>query len=295
MKITIKQKSERRYKDTLFRKLFGDTKNFLELYNAVADTYFPDDTVITPCPSNELLARFNDLAAFIGNQLIVFFEHQSSMSINMPLRLLSYITDILYSQITNTDSLYSNTQIKIPTPKFYVLFNGKQRLGNRVLKLSDAFIIRESEPSMELIAHVIDIKLNSGEEALNRSSTLQGYSFLIEEIRKNQMLGMTRDKSIKAAIDKCIETDVLKAFLTENYLEVTKMLNWEYNADAEKRVIKKEAEQQGLQRGRQQGLQRGRQQGRQQGAELLAKFVKDGIPLDVALEKIKSEKSAYNN
>ena len=265
--ITTK-KSSRQYKDTLFRTLFGDSKNFLELYNAVADEHYPDDTIVTPCPSNDLLAKFNDLAACIGNQLIVFFEHQSTISNNMPLRLLSYVTDILYLHIVDRDKLYSSTQVMIPAPKFYVLYNGKQRLGNHVMKLSDAFIAKDSGPMLELTANIVDINLKSGDAALTRSSTLQGYSFLIEEVRKNQVSGMTRDKAIVAAIDKCIELDVLTEFLTEQYAEVSKMLNWEYDADAERRVLTEEA--------------------MQQGAELLAKMVKEGTPVDEALEKVKA-------
>ena len=83
---------------------------------------------------------------------------------------------------------------------------------------------------------------------------------------------MTRDKAISAAIDLCIDTGVLTEFLTEHYLEVSKMLNWEYDADAEKRVLTEEAMQQGM----------------QQGADLLAKLIKEGIPLNEALEQIKS-------
>jgi len=114
------QKTGRTYKDTLFRTIFGDSRNFLELYNAVANEHYPADTIVTPCPSNDLLAKFNDLAACIGDQLIVFFEHQSTISKNMPLRLLSYVTDILHLHIVDKDRLYGNTQVKIPTPKFYV-------------------------------------------------------------------------------------------------------------------------------------------------------------------------------
>jgi len=55
-------------------------------------------------------------------------------------------------------------------------------------------------------------------------------------------------------------------------MEVSKLLNWEYDAEAEKRVLREES----------------RQQGRQEGAELLAKFIKEGTPIDEALEKVKS-------
>ena len=270
------QKSARQYKDTLFRTLFGESKKFLELYNAVADEHYPDDTIVTPCPSNDLLAKFNDLAACIGDQLIVFFKHQSTISSNMPLRLLSYVTDILYLHIVDKDKLYSNTQVMIPSPKFYVLYNGEQKLIANEIRLSDAFRVHDSEPMMELVAKVIDINLSSGELVLTRSTTLQGYSYLIDVIRKNQINGMTRDKAIAAAIDLCIDSGVLTEFLTEYYLEVSKMLNWEYDADAERRVLTEEAMQQGI------------QQGRQQGADLLAKLIKEGAPVDEALEKVKS-------
>ena len=160
-------------------------------------------------------------------------------------------------------------------PRFYVLYNGEQRLAEHVLKLSDAFILRDSVPVMELVAKVIDINLNSS-IVLNRSGTLQGYAFLIDEVRKNQQNGMTRDAAISTAIDSCIKSNILTEFLTEHYMEVNRMLNWEYDADAERRVLDEEARQRGM------------QQGISQGAELLAKLLREGLSLDEALEKVKS-------
>ena len=80
MENTDIQQTSRQYKDTVFRALFGDSKRFLELYNAVADEYLPEDTIVTPFPPNALLARFKDIAAQVGSQLIIFFEQQSSPS-----------------------------------------------------------------------------------------------------------------------------------------------------------------------------------------------------------------------
>ena len=78
------QQTSRQFKDTVFRALFGDSKMFLELYNAIADEHFPDDTAVTPFPPNSLLARFNDLAGLVGTQLVVFFEQQSSSNFLQP-------------------------------------------------------------------------------------------------------------------------------------------------------------------------------------------------------------------
>jgi hypothetical protein len=114
----------------------------------------------------------------------------------------------------------------IPTPKFYILYNGEQRLNDHVLKLSDAFIQSDSEPALELTAKVVNINYNCGDAALDRSSSLMGYSFLIAEIRKNMRNGMTRDNAITTAIDLCIKQDLLKTFLKDHFEEVVKMLNY---------------------------------------------------------------------
>jgi len=206
------------------------------------------------------------------------------MSTNMPLRLLSYVSDILHLHVVDRDALYGPEQVMIPTPKFYVLYNGKQKLKKHELRLSDAFRTKDPKPSLELTAKIIDINVHSGEIALTRSANLHGYSQLIDSIRKNILTGMTRDMAISTAIDSCIDNDVLADFLTEHYLEVGKMLNWEYDADVEKRVIAEQSEQKGLKK----GMKRGVKQGQQKTLELIDKLVKDGMSLDEALAKVRS-------
>ena len=96
-----KDKTGKQYRDTVFRTLFHDKKRAIELCNDVAGTAYPEDTPVELCSldsSSSLLARYNDVAFAIGNQLIVMCEHQSSINPNMPLRFLPYITDMIYSQ-----------------------------------------------------------------------------------------------------------------------------------------------------------------------------------------------------
>ena len=193
----------------------------------------------------------------------------------MPLRLLSYVTDIINLNIVNKDKLFGNTQVKIPTPKFYVMYNGKQSFGSKEQRLSEAFILQDNEPSLELIAKVIDINVGSGETALTRSVTLQGYSLLVDKIRKNESTGMPRDKAIIKAMDSCIDEDVLVEFLTTHYTEVLKMLNWEYDADAVERVIRYEEREEG----RKEGLAEGK-------AEEKILIAQNLLNLDVSIDKI---------
>jgi hypothetical protein len=282
------QKTSRQFKDTVFRALFGDSGRFLELYNAVADEQMPDGTAVTPCPSNTLLARFNDLAALVGPQLVVFFEHQSSISKNMPLRLLQYVTDIMYSQIDDRDKLYGSTQVMVPAPKFFIMYNGVQEIESRTVKLSDSFHVKESKPSLELTAKVIDINYDSGEPALKRSASLHGYAFLISEIRNNMQAGMSRDDAIIRAIDFCIKHDILQTFLKDHYQEVTKMLNYEYDAQAERRILRQEGRQEGIQEGMQEGMQKGMQKERQEMIKLMLKVQRGNITIDEALNKARS-------
>ena len=55
----VHEKTGHKYKDTLFRTLFGDRKHFLELYNAVADEHYPDDTPVEMCPAiNRCICTF---------------------------------------------------------------------------------------------------------------------------------------------------------------------------------------------------------------------------------------------
>jgi hypothetical protein len=140
--------------------------------------------------------------------------------------------------------------VKIPAPLIFVLYNGKKHLGSRVLRLSDAYMKADAanakpdaEPALELTAKVVDINYGSGAPALERSPSLSGYSYLIAVIRKNIQSGMTRDEAIVAAIDLCIKEGVLTEFLRAHYQEVIKMLNYEYDAEAERRVLREEARQ----------------------------------------------------
>ena len=124
------------------------------------------------------------------------YEHQSSINPNMPLRFLSNITDTFYSWFVDMDKIYRSTTLKIPAPQFYVLYNGKEELKNNVLKLSDAFKIKTSGPSLELTVKILDVNYESSNEVLNKSKSLGGYAYLIAQIRHFESIGLKRDAAI---------------------------------------------------------------------------------------------------
>jgi len=69
--------------------------------------------------------RGNDLSFTIEDKLVVLFEHQSSKNENMTLRDLIYCARV-YELIISNGMLYSEKRVNIPTPEFYVLYNGKK-------------------------------------------------------------------------------------------------------------------------------------------------------------------------
>ena len=81
----------RRYKDRLFRFLFRNKRDLLELYNAVNGSAYtdPEDLEIITLEDVIFMKMKNDLSFMVYDQLNLY-EHQSTFSPNMPLRGLLY-------------------------------------------------------------------------------------------------------------------------------------------------------------------------------------------------------------
>ena len=233
------------FRDIFFRHLFHDPKRAIELCNALVDADYPDDTPVEflSLETDTLMARFNDVAFTVGEQLIVMVEHQSTINPNMPLRFLGYIWNTLNTKLKTHDSLFAHKRMSIPTPRFFVLYNGKGKLKERESRLSDAFMRRDDNPSLELTVTAIDINRNNGEEVLVKSQSLYAYASLITEIEERMAAEIGRDRAIREAVQYCVEHNILAQYLKENFEEVCKMLGMVYDKAAEARVLKEEGRQ----------------------------------------------------
>jgi hypothetical protein len=243
----IGEKSDKKYKDTFFRSLFCDKERALELFNAIEGTDFPKGTPLDFFSQGDksLVWRNNDLAFVINNLLLAIKDHQGTLNPNMPFRLLPFAVDILYTWLTNKKELYKNKLVTIPTPKFYVLYNGKEKLKSNILRLSDSFRFDSHDFSMELTVKVIDINYKSGSEVLQKSPSLNGYAYLVESIRQNINDGLSRDIAIASAVNHCINKDILTKFLQENYQEVCSMFNYGITYEEEMEIKQEEAWEKG--------------------------------------------------
>ena len=119
--------ANKKYKDTVFRRLFSDRDNLLSLYNAVNGTAYtdPSELEIVTLESAIYMGMKNDLAFIIDTNLFLY-EHQSTYNPNMPLRDLLYIS-AEYQKLVDDRSLYSSALQRIPAPNFIVFYNGEKR------------------------------------------------------------------------------------------------------------------------------------------------------------------------
>ena len=185
MEIHELENPNREVKDSLFTKLFNDEKNALELYNAITTSNEKNDVIVLKTLSDVFYHILkNDLAFLIGNKVIVFMEHQSSLNPNMAIRLLFYAASV-YKGLIDNSALYSSKRALLPYPEFFVLYNGEEELADETtLKLSDSFERGGKSVDLELKVKVININVGHNEGMLERSEYLSGYAIMVGKIRE---------------------------------------------------------------------------------------------------------------
>jgi hypothetical protein len=215
-------KANRQYKDSIFTSLFSDEKRCLELYNALEGTEYKDaGLVFINTLSNVLyMDKKNDISFIIGGRLLILIEHQSTISENLPLRMLSYIAR-LYEETTEERKVYKQRLLKIPEPEFIVLYNGKEAYPKeKILKLSDAFrkddvneISKKKINSLDLTVRVININKGCNPEIERKSQTLADYATFVDKVREYQKAGHPLEKAVKLSVQHCMKHDILKDYL----------------------------------------------------------------------------------
>jgi hypothetical protein len=119
--------ANKEYKSSAFALLFRDKAKLIELYNAIENKQYPADADvrINTLDGALFLSRANDLSFLLEGKLVVLMEHQSTVSQNMPLRMLSYVSR-LYEGIVESRSVYARRRAAVPRPEFIVLYNGAE-------------------------------------------------------------------------------------------------------------------------------------------------------------------------
>ncbi len=108
----------------------------------------------------------NDVSFGLGGKLLVLAEHQSTVNENMPLRGLLYIGRA-FEQLVPVRDRYRRKKVMLPKPEIYVFYNGREKYEKeKILYLSDSYIIQDDEPTLEL--KVININPEENHEVLEK-------------------------------------------------------------------------------------------------------------------------------
>ena len=274
------KKRNRRYKDSVFVDFFSEDRtakaNFLALYNALHGTDYQSTAILKNIRLKQVLYMnfANDVSYLVDNKIIVLAEHQSTINPNMPIRCLEYVAR-LYEQFYKSKEKYSRKQLAIPTPEFYVFYNGKQPYTtNSVLKLSDSFTQTHDEYALELSVKVVNINYDKASEILKLCKPLKQYSLFVDAVRRN--IAVDKEHGFEKAIKECIQNDILREYLQRKSKEVLNMLIGEYDYDTDIAVQREESFDMGLAEGEARGRSEGSRQAKLETAKTMLTM---GYPL----------------
>ena len=271
-------KLNRKFKDTLFRKVFNNKRDLLSLYNALNNTEHTDESLITiNTIEDAIYIGYKNDISFIINSELNLYEHQSSVNPNMPVRGLIYFAELYKGYIDQNNLLiYNERLVKLPFPRYVVFYNGtEEQPEEQELRLSDSFVqVPEGEslkdtagteadktdkPSVEVVVQLLNINYGCNQELMEKCQKLMEYSKFVALVRvKSDMLTEKYKKEIFAeavalAIDEAIRDNVLKDILSKNMAEVTDMLLTEFDEKAYIEGVKKQSYEEGEASGKARG------------------------------------------
>ena len=83
------------------------------------------------------------------------------------------------------ENLYGTKRIQIPTPQFVIFYNGSQEQPDRkILRLSDAYCVKEEHPALELTAVMLNINRGHNEKLKEMCKSLKDYSEYTARVRE---------------------------------------------------------------------------------------------------------------
>ncbi len=238
----------RKYKDSLFRKIFSDRKDLLDLYNALNGTQYTDEEELTVTTLEDVIyiSIKNDVSFLLGGTMNLY-EHQSSYNPNMPIRGLMYLARLYQNYIDDCEiNVFSPVLKHLPSPKFIVFYNGsRDEPDQKLLRLTDAFAEEGApeESCLECCATMLNINYGHNYELMEKCRRLEEYSVFVAEVRKALEEGGDQRQAVDDAIDICIEKGVLRDILIKERAAIMNMVlsctEKQYD-----RLVRKELEQQ---------------------------------------------------
>ena len=274
----------RKYKDRLFRFIFSDKGNLLQLYNAINDSHYsnPDDLVITTIDDVVYMGMKNDLS-FIIDDIMSLYEHQSTYSPNLPLRCLFYFSAMYRNYIEPMkQKLYTDSPLRIPFPVYLVFYNGSiEEPERKEILLSDLFIQNGKglQPALECTALLLNINVGHNQELMEKCRILKEYAQFIHTIRSKISVGLPFQEAVETTVEDCISQNILSEILRKNKAEVIDMILTEYDENEFREFLKEDSWKKGHEAGVQDGIKTGIR-------EIIRTFTELQLPKEQLLDKL---------
>lgn len=282
-------RSNRRYRDVLFRRLFREKRDLLDLYNALNGSTYrnPEELEVVTMEDVIFMKMKNDLSFMIGNTLSLY-EHQSTWNPNMPLRGLLYFAQQFEGLLASRkDDIYSTKCIELPIPVYIVFYNGSgMQTDNLMLYLSDSFSMGRGGGCLECTCEVLNINRGYNQALMEKCHRLWEYSEFSSEIEENIKKGMRREEAIHTAMDTCIERGILRDILMKQKAEVLHMLLTEYDEKKHFKTLFREGKEEGIKEGMEIGWGKGREDMLR---EQVQKKLSKGKSISVIAEELEEE------
>lgn len=154
-----------------------------------------------------------------------------------------------YQKLVDDDSLYASKQIKLPTPRFVVFYNGAQKQPEvQVLRLSDAYESPTANPELELVVTVYNINPGNNEKLLTDCPLLGEYMQYVERVRQYTEV-MELAAAVELAVGECIEENILKEFLIKYRSEAIAVCIFEFDEEKYKKIEREVWREEGIEQG----------------------------------------------
>ncbi len=259
-KLRIDTRPEIKYRDTLFRMIFGgkdenSARWRMELYNALSERNHtnPADIELTTIENVIYITTKNDVSFLVDSQMTLY-EHQSTINRNMPLRGLMYFAQLYQIYLTKIGKDLFGGLVKIPAPQYIVFYNGDIKKPERYkIRLSEAFDFLNNDKEArikkskdyEWTAEIININPEYNKTLQNNCKPLYDYISYVDKVRANQKNGMDIKSAVNEAVNWAIKKNLLEGFFAKQKPEVIAMSLTEFDQELYDKNRREEAYEEG--------------------------------------------------
>ena len=175
-----------------------------------------------------------------------------------------------------------------------IFYNGSQEQPDRkILRLSDAYCVKEEHPALELTAVMLNINRGHNEKLKGMCKSLKDYSEYTARVREYAQVKPV-EEAVEQAISECIQEGIMAEFLKQNRAEAKQVSIYEYDEEKHMRQEREASWEEGREVGREEGRVQGREEGIEKGIkkgkqELLERLIQKKLVKGKSISEIAEE------